>query len=107
VRGSFLLGLGQTVDVAQGNVTPFAVPEIELAAAAEFADEQQDAIPEQEAFVVLDAILTACVGDLVEPVVEAGEEVPDGAGEGRPDVQRRPAFWRLWVVWVRIRATVS
>ena len=106
MRDGFLVGPGQTVDVGKDTRTLFAVLEIELAAAAEFTDEQQDAIPEQEPLVVLDAVLTARVGDRVEPTVEVGEEVSDGAGEGGADVQRRPAFWRLWVVWVLIRATV-
>ena len=107
MRGAALVGSGQTVDVGQDANAPFAVLEIELAAAAEFAHEQEDAVPEQEALVVLDAVLTARVGGLVEPVVEAGEEVSGGAGEGGADARRRPAFRRLWVVWVRIRATVS
>jgi hypothetical protein len=105
--GRVLVGLGQTVDVAKDARALFAILEVELAAAAELAHEEQDAIPEQEALVVLDAILTARVWDLVEPAVEAGEEVPDGAREGGAGVQGRPAFLRLWVVWVLIRATVS
>src|SRR5205823_958479 len=95
------------VDVPDDARRLLAVLEIELASAAEFADEQEDAVPQQEALVVLDAVLVALVGDAVEPGVEVGEEVGDGAGEGGADAQRRPAFWRLWVVWVRIRATVS
>jgi hypothetical protein len=58
-----------------------------LAAAAEPTDEEEDAVPEQETAVIDDALRAAWVGGLVEPGVELWEEVPDGAGEGRPDVQ--------------------
>jgi hypothetical protein len=79
VRDAVLVRLGQAVDVSQYGGVIFAVLEIELASAAEFADEQQDAVPEQEALVVLDAVLTARVGDVVEPTVEVGEGRPFGA----------------------------
>src|SRR5262249_58239517 len=67
VRGGPLLGLGQAVDVSQDGRALLAVLEIQLASAAEFADEQQDGVPQQEAPVVLDAVLAARVGDAVEP----------------------------------------
>jgi hypothetical protein len=67
VRDRFLARFGQAVDVRQGGGVRFAILEIQLAPAAEFADEQEDAVPEQEAFVVLDAVRAARVGDVVEP----------------------------------------
>jgi hypothetical protein len=67
VRGRVLVGLGQAVDVPDDARPLLAILEIELTSAAEFADEQQDGVPQKETLVVVDAVLTARVGGAVEP----------------------------------------
>jgi hypothetical protein len=66
--------------------------EVELAATAEFEEEQAQAPPEQEALVVDDAVLVARVVDVIEAVVEVGPEVSESADQERSDVQDRPFF---------------
>ncbi len=89
---------GQAVEVVQDASPLLAILEVELAAAAEFAQEEEDSIPEEGAAVVDDPLLATRVGDIIEPVIEGGEEVADGAGQDGPDLQGRPALRLLWRV---------
>jgi hypothetical protein len=59
--------------------------EVQLTATAQFAHEQQQTQPQQKAFAVDEALGSAAVRDVVEPGVEVGEEVPDGADEEGSD----------------------
>ena len=85
----------------------FAQLEVDLAPTAEFAEEEEEADPEEEAGVIGQPDRVARVGEVVEPVVEAGEEVADGAYQEGADPQGRPALrLRVWT-WVLIRATAN
>src|SRR5205814_8436861 len=78
---------------------------VELAAAAEFEQEQAQPPPQQETFVVDDKGEETRVLDGVDPGVDFGEEVANGLHEDGADVQGRPrrrCRWRLWV-WTRAR----
>ncbi len=94
-RKAVLLGLGQPIEVVQDGRPLFAILEVELASAAELADEEQHAVPEKEAAVVGDPLRAARVSNLVEPGVELREKMADGASEDGADGQGRPA-WRRW-----------
>ena len=101
-----LRGLGQAVEVVQDVGVAGLEIEVELAARAELEEVQGDAPPGQEAAVVLDGVGVAGVGELIEPVVEAGEEVADGQGQGGAEVYKRPRWRRRWGTWLLIRARV-
>ena len=81
--------------------------EVDLAAAAELAQEQEQPDTQQEAAVVDQPVWVAAVGKGVQPVVELGEEVADGADQQRADVQGRPRLAFLLLGVSRTRATVS
>jgi hypothetical protein len=58
-REVVLVRPGQAVAVAQDASARFAILEVQLASAAQLADEEQDAVPQQEATVVDEAVLAA------------------------------------------------
>jgi hypothetical protein len=87
-----LPGGRQAVEVVQQVWVALGQLVVELASGAEFEQEQRQAQPQQEALVVDDAVSAAAVWDLIEPTVEVGPEVQDGADQGRPDVQLRFAL---------------
>ena len=76
-----LLGLGQLVGVSQHAQFEVAQLEVQVAAAAQFEAEKQEAPPEQEARVVDDHGLETGIGELIGPGVELGPEVVDGFEE--------------------------
>jgi hypothetical protein len=88
VRDGGLIGRGQAVDFGQDGGTHLAVREVTRTSAAAFANQEQDALPEQQAWVILDALLVSPVRDNVAPAVEVGDEVPDWRG-GQFGVQCR------------------
>jgi hypothetical protein len=96
-RHGRLLGAGQAVEVIRHSGAGLAQLEVDLAAAAELAQEEEQADPQQEAAVVDQAVGVALVGEVIQPVVELGEEVADGADQGGADGQGRPRlrflFW--------------
>jgi hypothetical protein len=80
---------------------------VELAAAAQLAREQHDPQPQEEMLVVDDVGQETRVLDVIDPGVEVGEEVADGAGEEGADVQGRPFLrWRSRT-WFLTRARVN
>ena len=85
-RPRLLLRARQAVEIIQHVGAIGVALEIQLPATAQFAEEQRQPPPQQEAFVVNDKGLEARIGDLVDPVVELGEEVAYGQGEDGADV---------------------
>ena len=90
------MSAGQAVEVTQHLGARLTQLEVDLAARAELAQEEEEADPEKETAVVAHPLRIAKVGEGVEPTVEVGEEVADGADQDRSDPQSRPAF-RFWV----------
>jgi hypothetical protein len=88
------LGTGQAVEVVEHLGAGAGPLEVELAAAAQFEQEQTEAPPQQEACGVGDRRRGTRVGDVVQPGVEKRPEVADGLDQQRADVQDRP-FLRL------------
>jgi hypothetical protein len=78
-----LLGLSQAVEVVQHTGAGLAVLEVELPSAAEFTDEQQQAIPQQKAALVGDPLLATRVRDPIEPGCE------EKVSGGRPTARRK------------------
>jgi hypothetical protein len=75
--------------------------EIELPARTEPEQIQGQPPPDQKTAVVGDARRETRVGNLVEPMVELGPEVPHGAHEGLAEIQDRPRRrLRSWA-WLR------
>jgi hypothetical protein len=69
-----------------------------LPAAAQPQSEDEQRQPEEEAVGIDHEGLEAGVGDLVQPGVEFGEEVPQGADEDPAQLQDLPARRRCWAV---------
>ena len=83
-RQRLLVALGDAVEVFQDVEFQIAALVIELAAAAELAQEQHQPPPEEKATVVGHQDLPARVGQFIDPVVELGPEMPDGADQAVP-----------------------
>ena len=106
-RQGLLVGRGQAVEIGQEAQLQVAQVKINLPAAAQAQGEEEQRQPEQEAAGIDHEGLEAGVGHLVQPGVELGEEVAQGADEDRAQLQDLPARRRCWVVWVRTRARLS
>ena len=98
-RQGFLLAFGEAVDVRQDPQLEIAQLEVQLPAASQFAEEQQQAPPEQKAPVISHQHLPARVGQLARPGVELRAEVPDGPDEALSQAYDLPAFRRWSVTW--------
>ena len=68
-RQGFLLGLSESIDIVQHPELVIAQLEIQLAAAAQFAAEQQQSPPAEEADIIIDHGLETGVGQCLEPGV--------------------------------------
>jgi hypothetical protein len=64
-----------------------------LPAAVQLQEIQEQTPPDEKASGVSAGVLVAGIGQVLEPVVELGEEVADGLDEGLAEDQGRP-FWR-------------
>ena len=96
----FLLGLGQPIDVFQHKELAVSQLVVELAAAAQFATEQQQSPPAEEPRVIFDHGLEASVGQSVELPVEVGPEMPNRLNQSPAQSYDLPAFRRCSVTWV-------
>jgi hypothetical protein len=76
-------------------------------AAAQTQAEEEQPPPTEKATVVLDHGLEAGVRQLVQPVRQLGEEVPDRFKKGAGQGYDLPRWRRRAVTCVRIRARVS
>jgi hypothetical protein len=92
-RPAVLVGAGQTIEVVQ-DVGPVGLQfEVQLPAAVQLQEIQEQTPPDEKASGVSAGVLVAGIGQVLEPVVELGEEVADGLDEGLAEDQGRP-FWR-------------
>jgi len=103
-RQGLLVGRGQAVEIGQEAQLQVAQVKVNLPAAAQPQREDEQRQPEQEAAGVFHEGLEAGVRDLVQPGVELGEEVAQGADEDPAQLQDLPARRRCWVVCVFTRA---
>ena len=99
-------GAGQAVEVLQRAAVGGQLG-VQSPAAAQAEEEKGDAPPGHEARGVDDHRLESAIGQLVEPVVEVGEEVPDGACQQGGQLQGRPFLRLRAVVCVVTRARVN
>lgn len=90
-----LAGAGQAVEVGEHG-RALAHIEVELAAGAKFEEEEAKGVVKEETLVVGDALLAACVGEVVEPGGEVGEEVTEGLDEDGTGLQVLPPL-RFWL----------
>lgn len=90
-RQGLLGGSRQAVNISQEAQLQVAQVKVDLPAAAQAQGEDEHRQPKQEAAVVFDEGLEAGVGHRVQPGVELGEEVAQGADEERPQLQDLPA----------------
>jgi len=98
-RQGLLRALGEPIDVRQDPQFGIAQLEVQLPAATQFAEEQQQAPPEEKALVISDQYLPARVRQLARPEVEFRAEVPDGANEALSEAYDLPALRRRSVAW--------
>lgn len=88
-------GARQAIEVVQ-DLGPAGLQfEVQLPAAGQLQQVQQQAPPDQKARGVGASVLVTRIGQLLEPVVELGEEVAYGLDKGLAQDQGRP-FLRRW-----------
>src|SRR5262249_52208353 len=94
------------VEVVQHRRAAAAELVIELAPAAQLADEEHQPVPDQEPLVIGHQGEEAGIVDRVDPGVQIGEEMAHGLGQDVADVQLRPRRRRSWT-WPWTRARVN
>jgi len=102
-----LLGVGQEVEIVENGAFQVAQVVIGATTATQAQPKEEQPPPAEKTTVVLDHGLEAGVGQLIQPVGQFGEEVPDGFEKGPSQRYDLPRLRRWAVTWVWIRARES